>query len=94
MKAAVLVFLITSCAVLINRRCIAEPPSNTASGDLNLRVNKGVNDRTLHVHPLTIASSNKSLQNSRSGSPAIIGGPVNRSRNAAAINGTGMKRKP
>jgi hypothetical protein len=94
MKAAVLVFLIASCAVLINGRCIADPPSNTASVDINLRVNKGVNDRTLHAHPLTIASSNKSSQNSRSRSPAIIGGPANKSKNAAAINGTGMKRKP
>jgi hypothetical protein len=94
MKAAVLVFLIISCAVLINGRCGAEPPSNAASGDINLRVSKRVNDRTLHVHPLTIASSNKSLQNSRGRSPAMIGGPANKSRNAAAINGTGMKRKP
>jgi hypothetical protein len=94
MKAAVLVFLITSCAVVINGRCIAEPPSNAASRDISLRMNKGGNDRTLHVHPLTIASSNKSLENSRSRSPAIIGGPANRSRNAAAINGTGMKRNP
>ena len=94
MKAGVLVFLIISCAVLINGRCIAEPPPNAASGDINLRVNKGGNDRTLHVHPLTITSSNKSSPNSRSRSPAIIGGPANRSKNAAAINGTGMKRKP
>jgi len=94
MKAAVLVFLISSCAVLLNGRCIAEPLSNAASGDINLHMNKGGDDRTLHLHPLTIASSNKSSQNSRSRSPAIIGGPANRSRNAAAINGTGMKRNP
>jgi len=82
------------CGALMGTTCIAEPPSNAAPADINLRANNGAGDRVLSVRSLTVASSGKSSQNSRNQSPAIIGGPANKSRSAAVINGTGMKRKP
>jgi hypothetical protein len=69
-------------------------PKNT-SVDVDLRQSKAVNDRILRVRSPAIGPPNK-LKNLRSHgrSPATIGGPANTFRNTAAINGTGMKRKP
>ncbi len=67
-----------------------------ASVGVDLRQNKAVNDRTLGVRSSATGSLTKSSpKNLRSHGPsaATIGGPANTSRNAA-INGTGMKRKP
>ncbi len=71
----------------------AKNPSLT----VDLRQNKAANDRTLRVRSPAIDLPNKlSPKNLRSHSlsPATIGGPANTFRNTAAINGTGMKRKP
>jgi hypothetical protein len=76
-----------------NRQKIVDPKSTSA--DVDLRQTKAVNDRTLCVRPPTIAPFTKSSpKNLRNHGPAIIGGPANKFRNTAAINGTGMKRKP
>jgi hypothetical protein len=71
-------------------------PKNTSVG-VDLRQNKAGNDRALRVPSPAIGPPNKlSPKNLRSHgpSPATIGGPANTFRNTAAINGTGMKRKP
>ncbi len=106
MKTAPLLLAITSCAALMGATCVAEPsnprseqaPSENRQKTIDhLRQNKAGNDRTLRVPSPAIGPPNKlSQKNLRSHgpSPATIGGPANTFRNTAAINGTGMKRKP
>jgi hypothetical protein len=94
MKTIRLLFAMMSCLLLLRAICHAEDPKSK-SADVNLRQKKSVNDRTLHVHPLTAAPLTKpSPNNLRNQRPAIIGGPANKFKNTSAINGTGMKRKP
>jgi hypothetical protein len=62
-----------------------------------LRQNKSINDRALGSHspaPVSLTKSSPKNLRSHGASPATIGGPANTFRNAAAINGTDMKRKP
>jgi hypothetical protein len=78
-----------------NRQRTIDPKS--ASVDVDLRQNKAVNNRTFRVRSPAIDPFTKlSPKNLRSHgpNPATIGGPANRFKNPAAINGTGMKRKP
>jgi hypothetical protein len=94
MKNIRLLFAVTSCLLLPRSTCHAEDPKST-SVNVDLRQNKAVNERTLHVRPLTAIPSTKSSPNNlRNQNPAIIRGSTDKFRNASAINGTGMKRKP
>ena len=83
-----------SCLLLLRARCDAEDPKST-SVNVDPRQNKAAGNRTLYVRPASTVSFSKSPpKNLRNQNLAIIGGPANKSKNATAINGTGMKRKP
>jgi hypothetical protein len=69
-----------------------------ASGNLSgLHQNTSSNNRALSMRPPSVGPlpwpSFKNVRN-HSSSPAIIGGSANSTRDTAAINGTGMNRKP
>jgi hypothetical protein len=94
MKNIHLLFAVISCLLLPRATCNAEDPKST-SVDVGLRQNKAVSNRTFHVRPLTAVPFTKSSPNNlRNQSPAIIGVPADKLKNATAINGTGMKCKP
>jgi hypothetical protein len=85
-------FLWISGLLLLRATSHAEDPKR-ASVDVDPRQNKAVNERTLHVRPLTAIPLTKSSPNNlRNQNPPIIGGPANKP--TSAINGTGMKHKP
>jgi hypothetical protein len=85
-------FLWISCFLLLRATCHAEDPKRASAG-VDPRPNKAVNERTLHVRPLTAIPLTKSApSNLRNQNPAIIGGPADKP--TSAINGTGMKHKP
>jgi hypothetical protein len=87
-------FLWITCLLLLRVTSNAEDPKSKSAA-VGPRQNRAANGRTLSVRPLTAVPFIKSSpSNSRNKGPAIIGGPSNKSKNAAAINGTGMKRKP
>jgi hypothetical protein len=94
MKNIHLLFAVISCLLLPRATCNAEDPKST-SVNVDSRQDKAVNERSLHVRPLTAVPLTKSSPNNlRNHNPAIIGGPADKFRNTSAINGTGMKRKP
>jgi hypothetical protein len=87
-------FAMTICFLLLRATCNAGDPKSK-SVDVDLHQNKAVSNRTLHVRPLTaVPFTRSSPSNFRNQGPAIIGGPADKLKNATAINGTGMKRKP
>jgi hypothetical protein len=94
MKNIRLLFAVINCLLLPHSTCNAEDPKKASAG-VGLRQNKAVNQRALHVRPPTAVPVTKSSPNNlRNQNPAIIGGPADKLKNATAINGTGMKRKP
>ena len=79
MKALRFFFAVTSCLLVTLAISHAEDHSKS--------------DRSLRVRlPVIAPFAKSSLANSRNHGPAIIGGPANKFKNAAAINGTGFKR--
>jgi hypothetical protein len=94
MKNIRLHFAVIGCFLLIHATSHADD-SKSASANVDLRPNKTVNQATPRVHqPTTFPSTKSSLRDLRNRGTAVIGGPANTFRNTAALNGTGMKRKP
>jgi hypothetical protein len=83
-------FAVTSCFLLLRATCNAEDPKSAVGVDL--RQNKAVNNRALHVHRSAVPITKSPPKNLRNHRLAIIGGPAN--KHTSAINGTRMKRKP
>jgi hypothetical protein len=94
MKNIRLHFAVIGCLLLIHATSHAGD-SKSASANVDLRPNKTVNQATPRVRQSTTFSLSKSsLRDLRNRGTAVIGGPTNTFRNTAALNGTGMKRKP
>ncbi|HEV3098605.1 MAG TPA: hypothetical protein VGY75_02695 [Candidatus Udaeobacter sp.] len=94
MKNIRLHFALIGCLLLIHATSHAGD-SKSASANVDLRPNKTVNRATPRVSaPSTFPSSKSSLKDLRNRGTAVIGGPTNTFKNTAALNGTGMKRKP
>jgi len=94
MKNICLHFALIGCLLLIHATSHADD-SESASANVDLRPNKTVNQATPRVRQLTtFPSSKSSLRDFHNQGTAVIGGPTNTIRNTAALNGTGMKRKP
>jgi hypothetical protein len=94
MKNIRLHFAVIGCLLLMHATSHADD-SKSASTNVDLRQNKTVNQATPRPRSLTtFPSSKSSLRDFRNRGTAIIGGPTNAFRNTAALNGTGMKRKP
>jgi len=94
MKNIRLHFAVIGCLLLMHATSHADD-SKSASANVDLRPNKAVNQATPRVRqPITSPSSKSSLRDLRNRGTAVIGGPTNTFRNTAALNGTGMKRKP
>jgi len=94
MKNIRLHFAGIGCFLLMRATSHADD-SKIASANVDLRPNKTVNQATPRVCQVTtFPSSKSSLRDLRNRSTAVIGGPANTFRNTAALNGTGMKRKP
>jgi hypothetical protein len=94
MKNIRLHFARIGCLLLMHATSHADD-SKSASANVDLRPNKAVNHATPRVRaPTTFPSSKSSLRDFRIQGTAVIGGPTNTFRNTAALNGTGMKRKP
>jgi hypothetical protein len=94
MKNIRLYFAVIGCLLLMHATSHADD-SKSASANVDLRPNKTVNQATPRVRqPTTFPSSKSTLRDLRNRDTAVIGGPTNTFRNTAALNGTGMKRKP
>jgi hypothetical protein len=94
MKNIRLHFAVIGCLLLMHATSHADD-SKSASANVDHRPNKAVNDATPRVRqPATFPSSKSSLRDLRNRGTAVIGGPTNTFKNTAALNGTGMKRKP
>lgn len=87
-------FVLIGCLLLMHATSQADD-SKSALADIDVRPNKAAKRETLRVRtPTTFSSSKASLRGFHSQGTAVIGGPTNTFRNTAALNGTGMKRKP
>jgi hypothetical protein len=94
MKNIRLHFAVIGCLLLIHATSHADD-SKSASTNVDRRPNKTVNQATPRVRQATTYPSSKSsLRDLGNRGTAVIGGPANTFRNTAALNGTGMKRKP
>jgi hypothetical protein len=93
MKILRFIFALVSALLILGVTSLSEEPKS-AFANAELCPKKAANNQTLHVRPPAIAPLTKSWPtNLRNNGLAIVGGPENKFRNTAAINGTGMKQR-
>ena len=88
MKSGRIVSILTGSLLLVGLTCHAEDPkgASTAVGS-----NTKTENRPSRVSA-SVQPASKNLRN-HGAAPAIIGGPATKSKGAAVIDGTGMKRR-
>jgi len=90
MRTPGLICLLSSSVLLVPWVCHAGDPTSRFA-DPDLKQKKTNVDRTLPIRA-DVQPTFKNLSSPRS-NPPVIGGPLNKSKNGAALNGTGMKQK-
>ena len=90
MKAIQLVGVITF--LLLHSVSLAKDPKSKRT-DVDFRQNNSLSDRTLRISSSgNLATLKISLTNPHNRGLTSVGGPTTKSKNTAAINGTGIKR--
>jgi hypothetical protein len=88
MKRARLFSIVTGSLLLVGLICHAEDPKGPSAG---VGSNNKTENRPPRV-PVSLQPASRNLRN-HGAAPATIGGPATKSKNAAVIDGTGMKRR-